>query len=203
VKGNLCPACAKKHFQELTLITLVGGWWGVISFLMTPFILVNNVLQYLSYKPAATMDVPHGGGAVRGVRAISAAPPTGQRKGLAIASLVIGLIGLVSFGLFGVGAMIGLVLGGVAIWKATKQPDEYGGRGIAVGGVVRQRGQRRHGRPPGRDDRGRALHPLHRRRRRARPRSRSRARRSSCSTARPRSGTRPTPRPSRSSTAAS
>jgi len=136
VKGNLCPACAKKHFQELTLITLVGGWWGVISFLMTPFILVNNVLQYLSYKPAATMDVPMAVGTSSGFAPSPAAPPTGQRKGLAIASLVIGLIGLVSFGLFGVGAMIGLVLGGVAIWKATKQPSEYGGRGIAVGGVV-------------------------------------------------------------------
>src|SRR6185436_5716900 len=29
VKGNVCPECAKKHFQELTLTTLVGGWWGV------------------------------------------------------------------------------------------------------------------------------------------------------------------------------
>jgi hypothetical protein len=32
--------------------------------------------------------------------------------------------------------MIGLVLGGLAIWKATKQPAQYGGRGIAVGGVI-------------------------------------------------------------------
>ena len=50
--------------------------------------------------------------------------------------VVLGLIGLLTFGLFGVGAMIGLVLGGIAIWKATKQPAEYGGRGIAVGGVI-------------------------------------------------------------------
>jgi hypothetical protein len=58
VKGNVCPACAKKHFQELTLTRLFGGWWGVISFLMTPFILVNNVVQYVSYKPGSRIDAP-------------------------------------------------------------------------------------------------------------------------------------------------
>ena len=137
VKGNVCPACAKKHFQELTLITLVGGWWGVISFIMTPFILVNNVLQYLSYKPGGPIGMPVPPGSAPGFVPSTAGPvATGQRKGLAIASLVLGLIGLLTFGLFGVGAMIGLVLGGVAIWKATKQPSEYGGRGIAIGGVI-------------------------------------------------------------------
>jgi hypothetical protein len=137
VKGNVCPDCAKKHFQELTLITLVGGWWGIISFFMTPFILVNNVIQYLSYKPAAQIHVPVAPGTASGFVPSTAGPAAaGQRKGLAIASLVLGLIGLLTFGLFGVGAMLGLVLGGIAIWKATKQPAEYGGRGIAVGGLI-------------------------------------------------------------------
>ena len=136
VKGNVCPECAKKHFQELTLTTLVGGWWGVISFFMTPFILVNNVLQYLSYKPAGPLAVPGAEGTSSAFAPYTAGPPANQRKGLAIASLVLGLIGLVTFGLFGVGAMIGLALGGIAIWKATKQPAQYGGRGIAVGGVI-------------------------------------------------------------------
>jgi hypothetical protein len=141
VKGNVCPECAKKHFQELTLTTLVGGWWGIISFFMTPFILVNNVLQYLSYKPAAPIGVPATAPGGPSAFAPPTADPTAdpaanQRKGLAIASLVLGLIGLLTFGLFGVGAMIGLVLGGLAIWKATKQPAEYGGRGMAVGGLI-------------------------------------------------------------------
>jgi len=136
VKGNVCPACAKKHFQELTLITLFGGWWGVISFFMTPFILVNNLLQYLSYKPGAPAVAPIAPGPATTFASPTAVPVAGQRKGLAIASLVLGIIGLVTFGLFGVGALIGLVLGGVAIWKATKQPAEYGGRGIAIGGVI-------------------------------------------------------------------
>ena len=41
--------------------------------------------------------------------------PTIEHTVLAIAALVLGLIGLLTFGLFGVGAMIGLVLGGIAI----------------------------------------------------------------------------------------
>jgi hypothetical protein len=136
VKGNVCPECAKKHFQELTLTTLVGGWWGVISFVMTPFILVNNVLQYLSYKPTGQPNGPMAHGASSGFAPSAASPPANLRKGLAIASLVLGIVGLLTFGLFGVGAILGLTLGGIAIWKATKQPAEYGGRGMAVAGVV-------------------------------------------------------------------
>jgi hypothetical protein len=134
VKGNVCPACAKKHFQELTLVTLFGGWWGIISFLMTPFILVNNVIQYLSYKPSGAAFVPGAPGMP--AHAAAPAPTTPQRRGMAVASLALGVLGLFTFGLLGVGAIVGLILGGVALWKAAKTPAEYGGRGIAIAGVL-------------------------------------------------------------------
>jgi len=102
---------------------------------MTPFILINNVLQYLSYKPGQPTAV--GGMAVGPPYGVPVAPSaTTLRKGLAIASLCLGLVGLMTFGLLGVGAVIGLVLGGVAIWKATQAPTQYGGRGIAIAGVL-------------------------------------------------------------------
>ncbi len=47
VQGYLCKDCVNKHFWDMTLTTLVGGWWGLISAILTPFILVNNVAQYL------------------------------------------------------------------------------------------------------------------------------------------------------------
>lgn len=47
VEGNLCKACIHEHFWKCTGITLVGGWWGTISFIVTPFILGNNVVRYL------------------------------------------------------------------------------------------------------------------------------------------------------------
>jgi len=47
VKGNLCRRCIGKFFRSFTLTTLILGWWGLISFCVTPFILLNNVVRYL------------------------------------------------------------------------------------------------------------------------------------------------------------
>jgi competence protein ComGC len=59
-----------------------------------------------------------------------------KRTGLAVASLVVGIIGFFTLGLFFVGAVVGLVLGIVALRKVKTQPDEYGGHGVAVAGVA-------------------------------------------------------------------
>jgi len=58
------------------------------------------------------------------------------RRGFAIASLVLGILGLPTIGLLGVGAMAGIILGVVALVKAGKAPAEYGGRGLAVAGIA-------------------------------------------------------------------
>jgi hypothetical protein len=47
IKGNLCKRCINKYFWEYTLITLGLGWWGMISFFLTPFFVINNVVRYL------------------------------------------------------------------------------------------------------------------------------------------------------------
>lgn len=47
-KGNLCKSCINKHFWSFTLKTLILGWWGVISFFVTPFFILNNIIRYLS-----------------------------------------------------------------------------------------------------------------------------------------------------------
>ena len=54
IDGNLCKSCIHKYFWEFTLITLILGWWGVISFLTTLFFIPNNIIRYLlslSLKP--------------------------------------------------------------------------------------------------------------------------------------------------------
>ena len=48
VEGRLCKSCINKHFWGMTGITAFFGWWGVISFCVTPFFLINNVVRYLS-----------------------------------------------------------------------------------------------------------------------------------------------------------
>lgn len=68
--------------------------------------------------------------------------PSGQRagqplrKGLAVTSLVLGILSLFTLGLLGVGAAIGLILGIVALVRVKKQPTVYTGQGMAIAGVV-------------------------------------------------------------------
>jgi type II secretory pathway pseudopilin PulG len=62
--------------------------------------------------------------------------PTKKSQGMATASLVIGVIGIFTFGLLAVGAIIGLILGVVALKRTSRQPSVYGGRGVAIGGIV-------------------------------------------------------------------
>jgi len=47
IEGNMCRECIDKYFWEYTLKTLFLGWWGMISFCVTPFILLNNVGRYI------------------------------------------------------------------------------------------------------------------------------------------------------------
>jgi len=48
IKGKLCKNCINKNFRQFTLTTLFLGWWGTISFLVTPFYLINNVFRYIT-----------------------------------------------------------------------------------------------------------------------------------------------------------
>lgn len=61
------------------------------------------------------------------------------KQGLAIASLVVGILSVPLMCLFGLGiltALVGLVLGVVALVKVGRAPQEYGGKGMAIGGVA-------------------------------------------------------------------
>lgn len=58
------------------------------------------------------------------------------RQGLAVASLIIGIISILTVGLLLVGAILGLVLGLVALRRAQRQPAQYGGLGYAIAGIT-------------------------------------------------------------------
>lgn len=59
VKGRFCKSCIDYYFWTMTGKTMLFGWWGVISFFMTPFLLLNNFIRYLSSlgmeKPLITL----------------------------------------------------------------------------------------------------------------------------------------------------
>lgn len=45
IKGQMCRGCALKHFARMTGLTLLTGWWGVISFWMNCFSILNNLVR--------------------------------------------------------------------------------------------------------------------------------------------------------------
>jgi type II secretory pathway pseudopilin PulG len=55
---------------------------------------------------------------------------------LAVASLVLGLLSLPTLGILGIGALLGIIFGAVALAKVKQQPEIYGGKGLAIAGIV-------------------------------------------------------------------
>jgi len=43
-----CKACVRSLFWSTTLTTLVLGWWGTISFFVTPVFLIMNIVNLAS-----------------------------------------------------------------------------------------------------------------------------------------------------------
>jgi len=48
IEGELCRPCIGRVFRSYTFTTLVLGWWGTISLVLTPLILISNIAQYFS-----------------------------------------------------------------------------------------------------------------------------------------------------------
>ena len=46
VEGYLCKSCIHKHFWKMSGTTFFLGWWGTISFILTPIFLLNNAGRY-------------------------------------------------------------------------------------------------------------------------------------------------------------
>lgn len=62
--------------------------------------------------------------------------PEGEKKGLAIFALILGIISFFTFGLLGVGAITGIILSCIAMSRVKREPWQYGGRGMAIAGLV-------------------------------------------------------------------
>lgn len=60
----------------------------------------------------------------------------GPKKGLAIAALVLGIIGFFTAGILFAGAITGIILACIAMSRAKRDPWQYGGHGMAVAALV-------------------------------------------------------------------
>ena len=46
IGGRFCRNCVNKYFREYGLMTLFFGWWGIVSVVATPFVLLIDVFNY-------------------------------------------------------------------------------------------------------------------------------------------------------------
>ena len=46
-QGDLCKRCIHRRFWSFTLVNLTLGWWGVISLIVTPVFVLNNLVRYI------------------------------------------------------------------------------------------------------------------------------------------------------------
>ena len=67
---------------------------------------------------------------------MSAHSGSNKSESLAIASLIIGLVSLITWGGFGIGPIISIVLGALALSRVKKNPNQYERRGIAIAGIT-------------------------------------------------------------------
>lgn len=51
--AELCRDCAGQVFRQFTLRTAVGGWWGLVSFFLTPVVLARNVRELVAIRGLA------------------------------------------------------------------------------------------------------------------------------------------------------
>jgi type IV pilus assembly protein PilA len=58
------------------------------------------------------------------------------KKGLAMTALVLGILNFFLFGILVVPVVVGIVISAVALNKISRYPHEYGGKGLAIGGLV-------------------------------------------------------------------
>jgi hypothetical protein len=65
-QGDVCRACSSYLFKKATLHTAFLGWWGTISFFLTPIFIINNIAYWVKSRslPApVTRQLPEQGAA--------------------------------------------------------------------------------------------------------------------------------------------
>ena len=63
-------------------------------------------------------------------------PEVESNKRMARLSVILGIFGMPTCGLFGFGGLVGIWLGERAYKKSKKSPEKYGGKGVALAGII-------------------------------------------------------------------
>jgi len=89
------------------------------------------------YQPPPGYQAPPGYQPPPGYQQYGMQPMVGQRtNGLAVASLVLGILSLPLCWLLGIPALLAIIFGAVGLKQINQQPAASGGRGLAIAGLV-------------------------------------------------------------------
>ena len=58
IGGKFCRNCVNKYFRQFGLVTLFFGWWGLLSMIATPFVLLIDTFNY--FRAWSLPPVPAG-----------------------------------------------------------------------------------------------------------------------------------------------
>jgi hypothetical protein len=93
--GPFCRDCGIATFRTMTSRTLVQGWWGFLSFFITPFILLINLIRVRKVSRLAP-PMPHPDG--QSVRPMPVGRPVYLRPTMLGLLVPLAFIGLVAVG---------------------------------------------------------------------------------------------------------
>jgi len=85
LSGLLCRDCISSKFWSFTLITLLLGWWGVISFFVNIGSLLGNLGAWSKFHSLAAPDEAH-------TVALDPGPPLYRRGGIWFAAIAIAIL---------------------------------------------------------------------------------------------------------------
>jgi hypothetical protein len=55
IEAMMCFSCARLQFHQSAAHNLLFSWWGIISFLVTPFVLGTNAITYMRVRKRAVL----------------------------------------------------------------------------------------------------------------------------------------------------
>jgi hypothetical protein len=95
-QGPFCRDCGIATFRTMTSRTLVQGWWGWLSFVITPFVLLINLVRVRKVSRLAP-PMPHPDG--HSVRPMPVGKPLYLRPTIAGLAVPLAIVGLIGFGI--------------------------------------------------------------------------------------------------------
>jgi len=95
-EGPFCRDCGISVFRTMTSRTLVQGWWGFLSFFITPIVILINLIRVPRVRGLA-QPMPHPDGL--SVRPMHVGKPLYLRPTIAGLAVPLAFVGLVAIGI--------------------------------------------------------------------------------------------------------